>query len=173
MKRMEDLEIRIAPDIPKGTLYAFYKRNGICEAGYGSEVSETVLKHPCVTVGAFRNGELIGFARALFDGLSAIIVEFSLDLRFQDTNELGNGCFIDSDPHGIAKRMGEALLADLRSRGCYFFSISVWSAGEKDFYTALGFRENKGVREFVIDERPYVNKKRSNMESRRRGAQPT
>ena len=156
---MEAIEIRTNPSIPKGALYAFYKRNGICEAGYGPELSEVVLAHPCVTVGAFRKGELIGFARALFDGLHADIAEFSLDLRFQNANELGNGCFVDSDPHGVARRMGEALLAELRGRGCCFFAISVWSAGEQRFYTALGFRENKGAKEFVIDERPYVKKR--------------
>jgi hypothetical protein len=143
----------------KGTLYAFYRRNGICEAEYGPDVSELVLDHPCVSVGAFHHGELIGFGRAMFDGLNATIVEFSLDLRFQDTNELKNGCFVDSDPHGIARGMGDELLRELRRRGCCFFSISVWSAGEQEFYTALGFHENKGAKEFVIDERPYVKKK--------------
>jgi GNAT superfamily N-acetyltransferase len=153
---MDDVEIRINPSIPRGELYDFYERNNICEAGYGPELAEVVLQHPCVTVGAFCDGELIGFGRALFDGLSATIVEFSLDLRFQDVNELQNGCFVDSDPHGIAKRMAEALLTQLRRLGCYFFSIGVWSAGEQRFYGSLGFRENTGAKEFVIDERPYV-----------------
>ncbi|MGD0090967.1 MAG: hypothetical protein ABSE73_13700 [Planctomycetota bacterium] len=168
---MEKTEIAVNPDIPKGALYAFYKRNGICEAGFGPDMAEVVLKHPCVSVGAFQKGELVGFARALFDGLSASIVEFSLDLRFQDANELRNGCFVESDPHGIAKCMGKALLGELRNRGCYFFSISVWTPGEQEFYEALGFCENKGAREFVIDERPYV-KKRSDpaKDSGRRGA---
>ena len=153
---MEGIRIEINPHIRKGVLYAFYKRNGICETGYGPDVSERILNHPCVSVGAFQNADLIGFGRALFDGLSANIVEFSLDLRFQDANELKNGCFVDSDPHGIAKRMGEKLLAELRERGCYFFSISVWSTGEQEFYAALGFHENKGAKEYVIDERQYV-----------------
>lgn len=166
---MEDIQIKVNPPIPKGAIFAFYKRNGICEAGYGPETSEVVLTRPCVTVGAFKAGELIGFGRALFDGLHAAILEFSLDLRYQDTNELRNGCFVDSDPHGIAKRMGEKLLAELRRRGCYFFSISVWSAGEQEFYAGLGFHENKGAKEFVIDERPYVKRKGPTKESRRRG----
>ncbi len=153
---MRGIEIKINPPIPKGSLYAFYKRNGICEEGYGPEVSEIVLKHPCVTVGAFKKGELIGFARVLFDGLHASVVEFSLDLRFQDANEFQNACFVDSDPHGIAKSMGKALLRELRGRGCCFFSISVWTAGEQRFYESLGFQENKGAKEFIIDERPYV-----------------
>lgn len=67
---MEDIEIRVNPSIPKRALYAFYKRNGICEAGYGPDVSELVLNHPCVSVGSFHNGDLIGFGRALFDGLN-------------------------------------------------------------------------------------------------------
>ena len=168
---MKNSDIRINPDIPKGALYAFYERNGICEAGFGPEVSEVVLKHPCVSVGAFQKGELVGFARALFDGLTAIIVEFSLDLRFQDANELSNGCFVDSDPYGIAKRMGNALLGELRNRGGCFFSISAWSHGEQEFYKALGFHENKGAKEFVIDERPYVKKRRHpDTQSRRKTA---
>lgn len=160
-RKMQKIEIIVNPNIPKGSLYAFYKRNGICEAGFGPKVSEVVLKHPSVSVGAFQKGELLGFARSLFDGLTATIVEFSLDLRLQGANELSNGCFVDSDPYGIATRMGKALLGELRNRGCCFFSISVWSPGEERFYTALGFHENKGAREFVIDERPYVKKKKN------------
>ncbi|HEX72128.1 MAG TPA: hypothetical protein ENN65_02310 [Candidatus Hydrogenedentes bacterium] len=166
---MEDIEIKIDPPIKKGELYAFYKRNGICESGYGPKRSELVLRYPCVTVVAFKGGDLIGFARALFDGLHAAIQEFSLDLRFQDTNELRNGCFVDSDPQGIAKRMGEKLLSDIRRRGGCFFSISAWRTGQQAFYAALGFHENKGAKEFIIDERPYVKKKGPTKESRQRG----
>ncbi len=105
---------------------------------------------------AYDNDELVGFARALFDGLHAWIVEFCLNLRYQGTNEYGNGCFIDSDPHGIARNMAEELLRELRERGCCFFSTSVWNAGEERLYRSLGFDENKGAREFIIDERPYL-----------------
>jgi hypothetical protein len=157
---MKDVEVKLNPRIARGALHAFYARNNICEAAYGPKMAATVLRHPCVSVGAFRNGELIGFARALFDGLSATIVEFCLDLRFQGSNGARNGCFVDSDPHGIARRMAKGLLRELRRRGCRFFSITVWSAGEQAFYRTLGFKENKGAKEFVIDERPYVKKRR-------------
>jgi len=151
------LEMRICAPPKKGDLYDFYKRNGICEEGYGQERSEVVLTHEGVWVAAYDEGQLIGFARALEDGLHAEIVEVSLDLRYQAENKFQNGCFIESDPHGIARDMAVALLKELRRRGCFFFSFVVFEdAAEKEFYQSLGFCENEGHKHYIIDARPYV-----------------
>jgi hypothetical protein len=142
-----------------GELYRFYQRNDICEAQYGQEISERVLAHPSIYVTARIDNELIGFARALFDGLTADIMEFCLDLRYQNANTFENGCFIQSDPHGIARRMGLALFKELRRRGCHFFSALVYGIendGELDFYRSFGFRENVGHKNLTVDARPYV-----------------
>ena len=74
-----------------------------------------------------------------------------------DNNDFKTGCFVESDPHGIGRQLGIALLKELRSRGCYFFSAIVYGeAAETDFYRSLGFCENTGHKNFTIDARPYV-----------------
>jgi len=150
-------EIRICQPLREGELYGFYKRNNICEEGYGKELSEVVLKHEGVWVAVYDKGELIGFARALYDGVTGEIVEINLDLRYQSENDFRNGCFIESDPYGIAKNMAIALLKELRRRGCYFFSTVIFEEfAEREFYASLGFCENTGHKNYTIDARPYV-----------------
>ena len=151
------IELRICEPLAEGELYAFYQRNNICEAGYGKTLAETTLKHEGVWVAAYNAGELIAFARALHDGIHGVIMEICLDLRHQTQNDFENGCFIESDPHGIARTTAQALLKELRRRGCYFFSASLYEGStDPEFYKALGFYENEGNREYIIDARPYV-----------------
>lgn len=155
--RIPGLEIRICQPLKNGELYDFYKRNNICEEGYGEELSEVVLTHEGVWVAAYVDGQLIGFTRALHDGLHGEIMEMSLDLRYQSENKFKNGCFVESDPYGIAKYMAIALLKELRRRGCYFFSTVIFGeAGEKKFYQSLGFYENTDHKNYIIDARSYV-----------------
>ena len=52
--------------------------------------------------------------------------------------------------------MGKALLKELRKRGCYFFSVIVPGKYQHEFYESIGFRENKGHKQYIIDARPYV-----------------
>lgn len=151
-----EIRIEICKPVETGILHGFYKRNDICEAEFGEELSEIVLQYPGVWVAAYAGDGLIGFVRALHDGLSADIMEFSLDLRYQDRNEHQIGCAIDSDPHGIARDMGKALLKELRRRGCYFFSAILHGPYQPEFYESIGFRENEGHKEYIIDARPYV-----------------
>lgn len=150
-------EIRVCQPIKRGELFAFYTRNNICEEGYGEELAEAPLKHEGVWVAAYNAGQLIGFARALHDGLHAEIMEIDLDLGYQGENVFENGCFVESDPHGIARKMAVTLLKELRRRGCYFLSSVLYrGAGERQFYESLGFREQSDHGNFIIDARPYV-----------------
>ena len=151
------IEIRVCQPVKEGELYEFYKRNHICEEGYGRQLSEAPLKHEGVWVAAYDNGQLIGFARALHDGLRGEIMEINLDLRYQGENSFQNGCFVESDPQGIARRVAVSLLKELRRRGCYFFPAVLYKDdAEKEFYESFGFCENTDHREFIIDAGPYV-----------------
>ena len=151
------LETRICQPLREGELYEFYKRNHICEEGHGKELAESVLKHEAVWVAAYDNGELIGFPRALHDGLHGVVMEIDLDLRYQSDNKFQNGCFIETDPYGVARNMATALLKELRRRGCYFFSAVIFEgAAERDFYESLGFYDNSDHKNYIIDARPYV-----------------
>lgn len=153
----QNFEIRICQPLKEGELYGFYERNNICEKGYGKDLSEAPLKHEGVWVTAYSGDQLIGFARALHDGHTGEIMEISLDLRYQSENKFENGCFVESDPDGIAKDMAAALLTELRRRGCYFFSTVIYGqAAETEFYKSLGFYDNSDHRNYIIDARPYV-----------------
>ena len=150
-------ELRIGQPLERGELFRFYERNNICEAEYGQERAEVVLQHEGVWVAAYDQGELIGFARALFDGLHGEIMEVCLDLRYQEENKFENGCFVESDPHGIAQAMAVALLKELRARGCCFFQIYEYEdSNAAAFLESLGFYENADHRPYIIDARPYV-----------------
>ena len=65
------IRIEICEPVETGTLYDFYKKNDICEAEFGEELSEIVLQYPGVWVAAYTGDELIGFVRALHDGLKS------------------------------------------------------------------------------------------------------
>ncbi|HEV2669031.1 MAG TPA: hypothetical protein VG324_29215 [Blastocatellia bacterium] len=78
-----DVIIHVNPALTADDLFAFYERNNICEVGFGKETAARVLRHPHLIVAAYADGELVGLARATFDGLSAHVMEISLDLRLQ------------------------------------------------------------------------------------------
>ena len=153
---MNDPAIVIDPVITAEQLHQFYVRNGICEAGYSPERAGVVLQNPGVVVAAVAADELIGIVRAVTDGLSAAIMEFSIDVRYQtSSSRYRNGSVLESDPQGLANRLGEAMLAELRRRGVDFVSCAIVQQCEEAIYERLGFRENVGHRVFIIDDRPY------------------
>jgi hypothetical protein len=76
----EEIRIAVNPDITEDQLFNFYKRNHICEEGYGRERVAIVLRNSSLIVAAFEGITLVGIARAMCDGLSADIMEFSLVL---------------------------------------------------------------------------------------------
>jgi len=147
--------IQVNPQLTADQLFDFYRRNDICEVGFGKEVAARILHHPHLIVAAFEGDELIGLARATFDGLSAHVMELSLDLEWQGQTKHGNGSLVETDPRGPGRLLGERLLAELRDHGCTFVSSSIVNDCEEPFYESLGFRENVGHRVFYIDERPY------------------
>jgi hypothetical protein len=148
--------IELNPHLTSDQLFDFYSRNEICEVGFGKDGASRILDYPQVMVAALLGAELVGLARATFDGLSAHIMEFSLDLRWQGENRHGNGSLVESDPHGLAASMGNQLLAELERLGCSFVSGYIVAGTENGFYEALGFRENEDHLAICIDKRPYV-----------------
>lgn len=94
---------RVNPAITADELFAFYERNNICEVGFGKETAARVLQQPHLIVAACAGGELVGLARAVFDGLSAHVMEFSLDLRLQGGDpKYANGSLIEADNSGVS-----------------------------------------------------------------------
>jgi len=148
--------IEVNPKLTADQLFDFYSRNDICEVKFGKETAARILAHPHLIVAAFAGDELVGLARATFDGLSAHVMEFSLDLRWQGKTRYENGSLIESDPEGLGRALGRRLLAELQRLGCTFVSGYIVRGCEEEFYQSMGFRENEGHAVFIIDQRPYV-----------------
>jgi hypothetical protein len=148
-----DVIIRVNPALTADELFAFYERNNICEVGFGKETAAKVLRHPHLVVAAYEGGELVGLARVTFDGLSAHVMEFSLDLRRQGGDpRYANGSLIEADNSGIGRRLGERLLNELEAMGASFISCHIVPKCEEPFYQSLGFRENEGHLVYYIIE---------------------
>jgi hypothetical protein len=148
--------IQVNPRLTADQLFDFYRRNDICEVGFGKEVAARILDHPHVIVAALDGDGLVGLARATFDGLSAHVMELSIDLRWQGRTRYGNGSLVESDARGLGRALGQHLLAELESRGCTFISAHVVDDCEPEFYRSLGLRRNDGHSVYIIDKRPYA-----------------
>ena len=150
-------EIRIDPLITPEQLYAFYQRNQICEAGYSQDRAAVVLGSPGLIVAAFDADVLVGIVRVLTDGLTAAIMEFSVDLELQGATVHGNGSLVENDQSGLAARLGQTMLEALAARQIDFVTYDVVEGGEEAFFQALGFERNAGMVNYIIDRRPYVS----------------
>jgi len=152
-----DVIIQVNPPLTTDDLFAFYERNNICEVGFGKETAAKILRYPHLIVAAHAGGELVGLARATFDGLSAHVMEFSLDLRLQGGDpRRANGSLIEADNSGVGRRLGERLLNELEAMGVSFITCYIVADCEERFYQSLGFRENEGHLVYYIDKRPYI-----------------
>jgi hypothetical protein len=153
MTRLPETSVVVGPALTADQLFDFYQRNNICEVGFGKDVAARILDHPHVVVGAFAGDELVGLARATFDGLSAAIMELPLDLRWRRAGT--NGSLMEGDAFGLGVRLGRALLDELERLGSTFVSGYVVHGVEQVFYESLGFRENEGHLVYCVDTRPY------------------
>jgi len=115
------------------------------------------LKFNPYIVGAFYEDKLVGIIRAMFDGLSANIMEFCLECELQGDNlKYNNGSIIECDRYGIAKRMGDLLISELRKLGNTFISAYIVEEAEEQVYESIGLTQNTGHLVYIKDERPYV-----------------
>jgi hypothetical protein len=154
---INSVRIEINPAISPDQLFDFYQENDCCEAGYGEEIATRVLQHSSLIVAAFEGEKLVGIARAMFDGLDASIMEFSLALRYQgEDTKYECGSLIEKDPYGIGSRIGRTLIDELLKMGAYF--IYDYSVPDCDqLYASLGFKHISGHVIHCIDRRPYVD----------------
>ena len=149
--------IKYMPDITDDQLWDFYVRNDICEVGHGKEIAVKPLKFNPYIVGAFYENRLVGIIRALFDGISASIMEFCLELELQGDNlKYENGSLIEKDKYSIAKKMGNLLICELEKLGNTFTTAYIVDNLEEDVYHSIGLELNKNHSVFIKDKRPYV-----------------
>ena len=133
MEAAPSTAIEVDPQLTADQLFEFYQRNDICEVGFGKDVAARILHHPHLIVAALYRNEVVGLARATFDGLSAHVMEFSLDLRWQGQTRHNNGSLVEADPQGLGRALGERLLQELARRGCTFVTGYVVDACEETF----------------------------------------
>ncbi|UCH43764.1 MAG: hypothetical protein JSW16_04305 [Dehalococcoidales bacterium] len=161
MADLDNVKILVNPQITAGQLFSFYQRNNICEEGYGKELASKPLYHSSLIIGAFEGDKLVGITRAMFDGLSAVVMEFCLDLKYHGVNlEYENGSLIGKDDSGLGKRMGEVLINELSHMGADFISCDIFDEYESSFYRSLGFEPKSNHSAYYIDKRPYLGDER-------------
>ncbi|MEJ6949970.1 hypothetical protein [Natronospora cellulosivora (SeqCode)] len=157
MIEVNKIKIEYMPKITDDQLWDFYVRNDICEVGHGKGVAVKPLKFNPYLVGAFFEDKLVGIIRAMFDGISAEIMEFCLELELQSDNlEYDNGSIIEKDNYSIAKQMGILLIEELRKLGNTFITSYIVKGVEENTYHSIGLYHNIGHSVFIKDERPYT-----------------
>lgn len=154
---IDNVRILVNPKITPEQLFSFYERNDICEKEFGKEVASRVLDHSSLIIGAFEGDRLVGIARAMFDGCSATIMEFSLELKYQG-NELkhNNGSLIEKDKSGLGRKMGKILIDELIKMRATFITVYIVENCEERFYPSIGFEHNTGHLVYYMERRPYV-----------------
>jgi hypothetical protein len=156
-----DIAIKVNPRITPDQLFDFYTRNNICEVGFGKDLfgkdlAARVLGASALIVAAFDGDRLVGIARATFDGLTAAVMELSLDCALQGDGLLyRSGSLVEQDKSGIGRALGETFVAELLNLGATFI-IGTIVPVEADFYRSIGFQENRGHLSIYIERRPYV-----------------
>ena len=160
MNAHKDIKVLINPQISPDQLFAFYEGNNICEKEFGKEVAARVLDHSSLIVGAFEGDKLIGIARAMFDGLSAAIMEFGLELKYQGRGlRYNNGSLMEKDSSRFGERIGEVLIDELIKMGATFITVYIVERCEEEFFKSIGFEHNIGHLVYYMERRPYVLKR--------------
>ncbi len=125
-------------------LLAFYQRQRH-ETTHAREKLQRMMDNTFCLVTARRDGELIGIARGVTDGLWGCLAECKLDPAYQ-----GPACVtkmdgrIEHDSAGIAAEMACRVLEALRTSGVEHIHAAAYGT-EVDFCEELGFRRMRGV----------------------------
>lgn len=140
----EDIEFVTTRHIDAAELMAFYDRQHH-ETTRELEKLQRQLDATTCFVTARRQGELVGFARGISDGVNGRLVECKLDPEYQ-----GPACItrtdgrIEHDTTGIAKQMALRVIEALHEEGAERIDTLAHST-EVDFCEELGFKRMRGV----------------------------
>ena len=140
----EDIEFETMAKLDPQELLSFYARQKY-ETTRSREKLKRMMDNTLCFVTARRNGELIGLARGVTDGLQGRLAECKLDPAYQ-----GPACVtrkdgrIEHDSAGIAREMACKVIEALREYGVE--RIDALAHGtEVDFCEELGFRKLRGL----------------------------
>lgn len=145
---MNDVAYGDKRDISAAELAAFYRRLGHPIAADEARIA-AMIEASTVFVTARIDGELIGIARGLTDGVRGYLTECKLDPRYQGpaavTRSDGR---IEDDQYGIARTLAEKVLEALEARGAERIDALAYTT-EVDFLSELGFRHDGGAQAMI------------------------
>jgi hypothetical protein len=131
-------------DINPAELVEFYRRMEHAIAAQPEQVGK-MMASSVAFVTARADGQLIGIARGICDGLRGYLTECKLDPAHQGpaavTRKDGR---IEHDTAGIAREMARRVLAKMCAEGVWRVDVVAWGT-EVDFLEELGFRRQGGL----------------------------
>ncbi len=147
--KLEDIEFETTTKPDADELLAFYKRQKHVTTEARAKLQRMMDNTFCFVV-ARRDGELIGLARGVTDGLWGTLAECKLDPAFQ-----GPACVtrtdgrIEHDSTGIAAEMARLVIKALTDYGVETIGALAYGT-EVDFCEELGFKKRQGVAAMVL-----------------------
>jgi len=144
--KAEDLRVSYGTvaDTSPQELAGFYQTLGHDIAAQPAQI-EKMMANCVAFVTARRDGQLIGVARGVCDGLRGYLAECKLDPAHQGpaavTRTDGR---IEHDEHGIAGEMARRVLDAMVAAGVRRIDVLAWGT-EVDFCEELGFKRQGGL----------------------------
>lgn len=147
---LEDIEFDAGTKPLPEELLAFYDRQHH-RTTHDLQKLRRMIDNTFCFVAARRQGELIGWARGVTDGVWGRLAECKLDPKYQ-----GPACItrtdgrIEHDSDGIAREMASRVVEALRAFGVERIDALAYGT-EVDFCEELGFKQLKGVTALELD----------------------
>ena len=141
---LEDIEFETVTKPDPDELLAFYKRQKHETTEARAKLQRMMDNTFCFVIGR-RDGEMIGLARGVTDGLWGRLAECKLDPAYQ-----GPACVthtdgrIEHDSSGIAREMANLVIQALKDYGVERIDALAYGT-EEDFCEELGFKRIPGV----------------------------
>ena len=133
-----------AADTAPDELVRFYQRMRHDVVARPDQI-ERMMAASAAFVIARRDGELIGLARGVCDGLRGYLAECKLDPAYQGPAAVtGKDGRIEHDAHGIAAEMAQRVLQTMFAAGARRIDVLAWGT-EVDFCEELGFKRQGGL----------------------------
>jgi len=146
----ENITFATSTDPDTNELSAFYERLHHSTTRDRSKL-ERMLKETFCFVTARLDGEMIGIARGITDGVRGYLAECKLDPRYQ-----GPACItrtdgrIEHDSEGVAAEMARRVIKALREYGVERIHVIAYGT-EVDFCEELGFKRVSGMVALRLD----------------------
>ena len=141
---MEGVTFAISADLDPEELSAFYQRQQHATTTDPAKLERMISQTFCL-VTARQEGELIGIARGVTDGVRGHLVECKLDPQFQ-----GPACItrtngrIEHDSAGVAREMALRVVEAMKDYGADRIDVLAYGT-EVDFCEELGFKRVSGM----------------------------